>query len=158
MNDKLLSIIEKYKSRAGDGPEQDFMDKHTENVSILDGPGYAEIRKASDATQYHVRKPQHGNDAGDDEAVYEEYAEAINEAVEEFLEEATEEERETLEELFSTEEGYDEFVSYIFEEKDDEDDEEDEDDDEEEDDDDDDEVIDASPKIKKEGYGKKYKK
>ena len=149
-NEKLLSILEGYKAKSGD--EQNFMDKHTENMSIMDGPGYAEIRKATDAVSYINRDPVKGYNPGQDEEVYEEYADLINQAVEDFLEEASDEERETLEELFSTEEGYDEFVSMIFEKEDD-----DKDDDEEDDDDDDDEEdgeIETNPKVKKESKKK----
>jgi len=149
-NEKLLSILEGYKAKSGD--EQNFMDKHTENMSIMDGPGYAEIRKATDAVSYINRDPVKGYNPGQDEEVYEEYADLINQAVEDFLEEASDEERETLEELFSTEEGYDEFVSMIFEKEDD-----DEDDDDEDDDDDDDEEdgeIETNPKVKKESKKK----
>lgn len=149
MNEKLLSIIEKYEARSGD--EQNFMDKHTDNVSIFDGPGVAEIRKASDAVSYINRDPQKGYNPGEDEEVYEEYADLINQAVEDFLEEASEEEREALEELFATEEGYDEFVSMLFEEDDEEEDDDDEDD---EDDDDEEGEIETNPKVKKESKKK----
>ena len=155
-NEKLLSILEGYKAKSGD--EQNFMDKHTENMSIMDGPGYAEIRKATDAVSYINRNPVKGYNPGQDAEVYEEYADVINQAVEDFLEEASDEERETLEELFSTEEGYDEFVSMIFEKDEDDDDEDDDDDDEDDDDDvDDDEEdgeIETNPKVKKESKKK----
>ena len=147
MNEKLLSIIEKYEARSGD--EQNFMDKHTDNVSIFDGPGVAEIRKASDAVSYINRDPQKGYNPGQDEEVYEEYADLINQAVEDFLEEASEEDREALEELFATEEGYDEFVSMLFEEDD-----EEEDDEDDEDDDDEEGEIETNPKVKKESKKK----
>ena len=149
-NEKLLSILEGYKAKSGD--EQNFMDKHTENMSIMDGPGYAEIRKATDAVSYINRDPMKGYNPGQDEEVYEEYADLINQAVEDFLEEASDEERETLEELFSTEEGYDEFVSMIFEKEDDDDDDDDEDDDD--DDDEEDGEIETNPKVKKESKKK----
>ena len=158
MNEKLLSIIEKYEARSGD--EQNFMDKHTDNISVFDGPGVAEVRKASDAVSYINRDPIKGYNPGQDEEVYEELALEIEEAVNEFMAEASDEEREALEELFSTEEGYDEFVAMIMED----DDEDDEDDDEEDDDDDEDGEIEVNPKVKKEkgsqeeGYSKKYKK
>ena len=152
MNEKLLSIIEKYEARSGD--EQNFMDKHTENVSVMDGPGVAEIKKAVDAVSYYDREPVKGYNAGQDEEVYESMAQDIEAAVNEFMAEASDEEREALEELFSTEEGYDEFVAMIMEEDDDDED----DDDDEEDDDDEDGEIEVNPKVKKEGYGKKYKK
>ena len=158
MNEKLLSIIEKYEARSGD--EQNFMDKHTDNISVFDGPGVAEVRKASDAVSYINRDPIKGYNAGQDEEVYESMAQDIEAAVNEFMAEASDEEREALEELFSTEEGYDEFVAMIMEDDDEDDDEDDEDDEDE----DEDGEIEVNPKVKKEkdsqkeGYGYKKKK
>lgn len=152
MNEKLLSIIEGYKAKSGD--EQNFMDKHVDNISVFDGPGVEEIRRASDAVSFINRDPMKGYNPGQDEEVYEQFASEIEEAIQEFLEEADEEERQALEELFSTEEGYDEFVAMLMEEDD-----EDEDDDSEEDDDDTEEMdddseedgdIEVNPKMKKE--------
>ena len=128
MKDKLLEILEKYEARSGD--EEKFIEKHA--VAVLEGPGYAEIRAAIDFTSFADRE---GYKPGDDAAVYEEYAKTIQAAVDEFLEEASDEDRLALEELFSTEEGYDEFISSIMEDEDDED--------------EDDEVIEKNPKIKK---------
>jgi len=177
----LKSILEKYKQNGED--EQRFMDKHTENVSVLDGPGVEEIQKAARG----VSAAKHiGYKSDEDETVYEStdrfsiedikavlvtedidediiervenhlleaspsyFMQIIDSAVHSFREEATDEERAVIDEMLSTEEGYQELVGLIFEEDedDDEDDDEDEDDDDE---DDDDEVIDANPKMKKE--------
>jgi hypothetical protein len=154
MKDRLLEILEKYEARSGD--EEKFIEKHA--VAVLEGPGYAEIRAAIDFTSFAERS---GYSPGEDEAVYEEYAKTIQAAVDEFIEEASEEDRLALEELFSTEEGYDEFISSIMEDDKDDDEDEDEDDDEDEDEDDDedddeDEVVEKNPKLKKEA--KKAKK
>tara|TARA_B110000858_G_scaffold167512_1_gene195497 strand:- start:2348 stop:2812 length:465 start_codon:yes stop_codon:yes gene_type:complete len=154
MKDRLLEILEKYEARSGD--EEKFIEKHA--VAVLEGPGYAEIRAAIDFTSFAERS---GYSPGEDESVYEEYAKTIQAAVDEFIEEASEEDRLALEELFSTEEGYDEFISSIMEDDKDEDEDDDEDDDEDEDEDDDedddeDEVVEKNPKLKKEA--KKAKK
>jgi hypothetical protein len=188
----LKTILEKYKQNAED--EQRFMEKHTENVSVMDGPGVAEIEKAVKGHTYASRKEQRaGYDAGDDESVYEStetfsiedikavlsseeidediinrieshlvegspsyFLNIIDGAIETFREEATDEERELIDEMTSTEEGYQELVDLIFEEDDDEDD-DDEDEDDEDDDDDDKEVIKKKEKpsfLQKEKYKK----
>jgi len=144
MKDRLLEILEKYEPRSGD--EEKFINKHT--VVAMEGPGYAEIRAAVENSSFADRK---GYTPGEDEEVYEQHAADITQAVEDFLEEAS-----ALEELFATEEGYDELVAAIFESDDDDEDDDDEDDDEDDDDeDDDDEVeIETNPKVKKESKKK----
>ena len=142
----LKSILEKYKQNGED--EQRFMDKHTENVSVMDGPGVAELQKAMG----HTKKVKRIADQEGDE-VYEStdhfsiediksvlvtedidedtinrieqhlveaspsyFMEIIDNAVETFREEASEEERAIIDEMLSTEEGYQELVDLIFEE------------------------------------------
>lgn len=181
MSDTLKSILEKYKAKGAD--EQHFMDKHTDNVQVTDGPGAKEADAAAKKVKKSTRKPHHGYEPGEDEEVYESvdrfsiediksvlvteeldeeivdriektlleaspayFMQIVDEAVNAFVEEATDEERAILDEMLSTEEGYQELVDLIFEEDDDDDDEDDEDDEDEDDDDED--VIDPKPKLK----------
>jgi len=189
---ELQRILEKYKSRAGDdSDEQRFIDKHTDNVSVFDGPGVAEVQKAAQATSFVDRSMEHGYNPGQDEEVYESFSiedlrsvfksmdveqeiaeevvkslkesapshvlKVIDEAVQEYYDEASDEEKAVLDEMLSTDEGYEELLNQIFEEDDDEDEDEDDEDEDDEDDDEEDGDIDVNPKMK-EGYGKKYKK
>jgi hypothetical protein len=162
----LLTILEKYKSRSGeDSPEQDFFYKHTDNVSVFDGPGVAEIRAAIDAAPGHAVNTElrHGYKPDEDASVYEsfdieqvrialqeaeldeetiseieqsliedseiELHQMVGEAVADYYNNATEEEQQILDEMLSTDEGYEELLDMIFEnEEDDEDEEEDDED------------------------------
>lgn len=66
----LLNILEKYKARSGD--EQNFMDKHTENVQVTDAPGGEKGKEASDKMKKADRKSKRqGYEAGEDEEMYE---------------------------------------------------------------------------------------
>jgi hypothetical protein len=169
----LLTILEKYKSRAGeDSPEQDFFYKHTDNVSVFDGPGVAEIRAAIDAAPGHAVNTElrHGYKPDEDASVYEsfdieqirealqitgldedtineieqsliedaeiELHQMVGEAVADYYNSATEEEQQILDEMLSTDEGYEELLDMIFENGDEEDDEDEENDEDEEDDED----------------------
>lgn len=145
-NKKLINILEKYKAKGGD--EQRFMDKHTENVSVFDGPGVAEIDAAAKfVPTYDRSENNYGNNEGEDEEVYEEiesndpnyFLSIIDDAIKAVYAESDKEDRDILDEMFATEEGYEEFISMIFE-ADDED--EDEDETEEMDDEDEDEMDD----------------
>lgn len=159
MKSELTQILEKYKAKGGD--EQRFMDKHTDNISVFDGPGVEEISKAVDGVKAHNRfENNHGYESGQDEEVYEDlqYADAdptffmqiIEEAISEIYEESSDEEKQLMDEMFSTEEGYEEFITMILEADEDDDDEDDDEDDE------DDEIIEKKPKIK--SMREKYKK
>jgi len=163
MSNKLLNILEKYKAKGGD--EQAFMDKHTDNISVFDGPGVAEIEAASKfVPTYDRSENNYGNDEGDDEDVYEEldvsadpnyFLSIIDDAVKSVYAESNKEDREILDEIFATEEGYEEFISMVFEaDEEDEDDEDDtEEDDETDEEDDTEEMVDTKPTVKE-----KYKK
>jgi hypothetical protein len=73
-NFRLVSILEKYKSRAGeDSAEQDFVYKHTDNIEVFDGPGVAEIKAAIAAAPGHAihSDPRHGYKPDEDASVYE---------------------------------------------------------------------------------------
>jgi hypothetical protein len=75
MSTKLISILEKYKSRAGeDSDEQNFVYKHTDNIEVFDGPGVAEIKAAIAASPGHSinSDPRHGYRPDEDASVYEE--------------------------------------------------------------------------------------
>ena len=66
----LKNILEKYKARSGD--EQDFADKHTENVKVTDAPGKKEHDAIHDKAKMASRKGK-GYAPGEDEEVYEGY-------------------------------------------------------------------------------------
>ena len=169
---ELKRILERYKQNGED--EQRFMDKHTDNVADHDAPGSAEIKKASNVTKKKKRTADQEGDSvyetfsmediravlvSEDideevidriethliEASPEFFMNIIGDAIHQFREEATDEEKVVIDEMLSTEEGYEELIELIFEEDDD-----DDEDDDDEDDEDDDEVIDDKPKIKKE--------
>lgn len=74
------------------------------------------------------------------------YFNLIDDAINTFIEEASEEERAVVQEMISTEEGYQELLDFIFEEDDE--DEEDDDDDDEDDEDDDEEEYKAEVEVK----------
>lgn len=164
------------KRSGADGAEDDFIGKHTDNIEVTDAPvvGGGESHSPKNPDKMAPRKKHRkGYEPGEDADVYEstdfmyvdEIAEAmdlseetemyfnlIEEAIQEFIEEeASDEEKEVLEAWLQTEEGYSEFIQFIFEEDDD-------DDEDEEDDDDEDEeetsgkkgVIEKDPKLKKE--------
>lgn len=185
---ELQRILEKYKSRAGDdSDEQAFMDKHTDNISVFDGPGVEEVKRAVDAVSHNNADGHHGHTLEDAEDMYENFSiedlrsilesmevdsdftdelekalkesapshvlKVIDEAVRDYYDEATDEEKEMLDEMLSSDEGYEELINYIFEKHC----EECGDDPctcDDEDDDDEDGEIDADPEIKE----KKYKK
>jgi len=184
-NKVVKDILEKMKKVEGgylDQPEkgddeQSFIDKHVDNVQVTDGPGVEKENghphnggeKQAMAPRKKHRK---GYEPKEDAEVYETVSfdddlqtimenmtleestdflfEMIDEAVAEFIdEEATEEEAEIIREMFESEEGCAEFLELMFEEKckdcgc------------EECECDGDDDVIDDSPKLKKEKGSKK---
>lgn len=155
MNEKLIQIIEKYEPTGGD--ELAFMQKHTDNISVFDGPGVEEIRAAINSVGTFDRSENnYGNDAGDDEEVYE----SIANAIQGYLDESSEEEARELQSIIEDEESFLELISVIMEkeEEDDDDEDEDEDDeDEDEDEDEDDEKVDVKPTVK-EKKDKMYEK
>ena len=69
MSEYLSSILEKYKAKGED--EQRFMDKHTDNVQVTDGPGKKEHDAAAAKAKKHKRSPHKGYEPGEDEEVYE---------------------------------------------------------------------------------------
>jgi hypothetical protein len=70
MSDFLVNIIEKYKARSGD--EQDFMDKHTDNVEVTTAPGGEKGKEASEKMKKADRKnTRQGYEPGEDEEYYE---------------------------------------------------------------------------------------
>ena len=124
----LNNILEKYKARSGD--EQNFMDKHTDNVQVTDAPGGEVAKKAADKMKKHDRKKhRQGLTPEEEEDMYEEnedLLDVIDDMIRDYYEEeASAEEKEMLEEMMSSADGYSELVDMVFEEKDD-----DEDDDE----------------------------
>jgi TATA-binding protein-associated factor Taf7 len=154
----LNSILEKYKARSGD--EQNFMDKHTDNIQVTDAPGGDTAKKAVDKMKKHDRKKhRQGLTPEEEEDMYEsneDLLDTIDVMIREYYEEeASSEEKEMLDEMMSSAEGYQELVDMVFEEKD-KDDDEDDDDEEDDDDDDDDEneVIKKNPKLKKDEMDK----
>lgn len=76
----LKNILEKYKkvengpldqAEKGEG-ENNFIDTHTDNVSVFDGPGVEENIAAQNATSVFARaKNNMGYDEGESESVYE---------------------------------------------------------------------------------------
>lgn len=143
----LRSILEKYKKVEGghldpqrsgaDGAEDDFIGKHIDNVDTYEGPsvdadGRSHTPKNPDKMAPR-KKHRKGYEPGEDKSVYEEsdlsldedmkaFAYLVNEAVSEFYEEeATESEKQWLDEMLSTNEGYEELISALFEEDKDED-------------------------------------
>ena len=140
MSELLNNLLEVYKTAKG-GPEQAFVDKHTDNINTFDGPGVKEVKDAIDAVGYIKREPEnHGYDSGKDEEVYEELEDIVNE----LMDELDEEEQQILEDLLIEEDGFDQIFEMIEEAKkcDEEDDEEDYEEDDEEDEEDDDEEDD----------------
>lgn len=132
------------KRSGADGKEDDFIGKHTDNVDVKDAPGKVEHDKIEGAAKKIKRKPFKGYEPGEDEDMYESvdhvsldevdmteeefelmieedatfYLKMIDEAVQEFIdEEATEEEKELLDEMLSSDEGYEEFIDILFEGK-----------------------------------------
>lgn len=181
MNNTVKTILEKMKKvergyldqpEKGDD-EQRFIDKHIDNVATYDADGKEEHDDIHGAAQKADRKPHKGYDPGEDEEVYEStmdtdllsimedmsleestdfFFNVLEETIDEFFnEEATDEEKEILEDVFSSEENYAEFLEMIFEAEKCEDDEMDDEEDEDEEEDDEDEVIDTEPKMKKTG-------
>lgn len=141
----INTVLEKFK-KVDDGPldrkekgedEQRFIDKHVDNVMTHDAVGKDEHDKIHGAAALHSRKPNHGNDPGEAKDAYEEYDydemdlgemtleesidnmfDLVETVIEEFLEEeADTDEAEILREMLSTEEGYEEFLDILFEEK-----------------------------------------
>ena len=152
----LNDILEKYKARSGD--EQNFMDKHTDNVQVTDAPGGDTAKKVVDKMKKHDRKStRQGLEPEEEEDMYESeehLIDMIDEMIRDYYNaDASSEEQELLDEMLSSAEGYQELVDMIFESEDEDEDEDEEDDDEDEDeeddDDDDDEVIEKNPKLKK---------
>jgi hypothetical protein len=67
---ELIDILEKYKARSGD--EQNFMDKHTENIEVTDAPGGEKGKEASDKMKKADRKSKRqGYEPEEDEEMYE---------------------------------------------------------------------------------------
>lgn len=141
----INTVLEKFK-KVDDGPldrkekgedEQRFIDKHIDNVMTHDAVGKDEHDKIHAAADLHSRKPNHGNNPGEAADTYEEYEydeidlgemtleesidnmfDLIETVIEEFLEEeADTDEAAILREMLSTEEGYEEFLDILFEEK-----------------------------------------
>lgn len=135
----LNTILEKYKARSGD--EQNFMDKHTDNVNVTDAPHGDTAKKVIDKMKKHDRKKtRQGLEPEEEEDMYESnehLVDMIDVMIREYYEEdATPEEQELLDEMMSSAEGYQELVDMILisEDEDEDDDEEDDEDDEEDDD------------------------
>lgn len=119
--------------------EQDFIDKHVDNVEVTDAPGVKAQgghphNAGAKAKMAPRKKERKGYEPGEDAEVYESdqsfdaiaqllenmdengIANLIDEAIEEFIdEEATEEEASLVLEMLSTDEGTEEFMSWIFE-------------------------------------------
>jgi hypothetical protein len=67
---ELINILEKYKARSGD--EQNFMDKHTENIEVTDAPGGEKGKEASEKMKKDDSKGKRkGYEPGEDEEMYE---------------------------------------------------------------------------------------
>jgi hypothetical protein len=150
--DLLQDILEKMKKveggyldqdEKGQG-EQDFIDKHVDNVDVTDAPAVKAQKghphdAGSKAKMAPRKKHRKGYEPGEDAEVYESDFENsdlsqilenvisngseedltafINETIDEFLQtEASLEETALLEEMLSTEEGCQEFINWIFEE------------------------------------------
>lgn len=140
----LNDILEKYKARSGD--EQNFMDKHTENVQVTDAPYGDTAKKTIEKMKKHDRKKvRQGMEPEEEEAMYEseeQLVDMIDKMIREYYEDdASSEERALLDEMMSSAEGYQELIDMVFEETEKEED--------EEEDDDDDDVIEKNPKLKK---------
>ena len=139
MSELLTTILEKYVARSGpDSGEQDFVDKHTDNVNVTDAPGREGPSEGEKRKKAARKKFNQGeDDPEDEEAMYEEVD--IDEVIREYYEEATDEEREILDQMMESEESREELARWILEADEDEDGDddskEDEDEDEEEDDD-----------------------
>lgn len=147
----LNTILEKYKARSGD--EQNFMDKHTDNVNTTDAPGGDTAKKVIDKMKKHDRKAtRQGLDPEEEEDMYESnenLLDTIDAMIREYYEEeASAEEKELLDEMMSSAEGYQELVDMVFEEKDK------DDDDEDDENDDGDEIIEKNPKLNSKTEGK----
>ena len=70
MSTPLQSILEKYKAKSGD--EQNFMDKHTDNVDQTDGPGAKEVHDGAKKVKKADRKSnRQGYEPEEDAEVYE---------------------------------------------------------------------------------------
>ena len=152
MNKKLIEIIEKYEPTGGD--ELEFMKKHTDNVSVFDGPGVEEIRAAVESVGTFDRSANNfGNDQGDNEEVYE----SIANAIQGYLDESTEEEAKELQSIIEDEESFLELISVIMEKEEEEDEDDEDEDDDDEDEDEDDEKVDVKPTVK-EKKDKMYEK
>ena len=146
----LNTILEKYKARSGD--EQNFMDKHTENVQVTDAPHGDTAKKTIEKMKKHDRKKtRQGMEPEEEEGMYEseeQLVDMIDRLIREYYnDDASSEEREMLDEMMSSAEGYQELIDMVFEETEKDEDEDEEDEDEEDDDDDD--VIEKNPKLKK---------
>lgn len=146
----LNTILEKYKARSGD--EQNFTDKHTDNINTTDAPGGDTVKKVIDKMKKHDRKAtRQGLDPEEEEDMYEsneDLLDTIDTMIREYYdEEASAEEKELLDEMMSSAEGYQELVDMVFEEKDKNDDEDDENDDG-------DEIIEKNPKLNSKTKGK----
>lgn len=121
---KLNSILEKYRQYPHDGVsgeeggEQDFMDKHTDNVQVHAAPG-ADDAKAKNA-KHDRSSTNQGYEPGEDEEVYEMYEidGIIESIIDEYYAAASAEEIADLEAMLQTEEGQDMFLDAVFEELD----------------------------------------
>lgn len=169
-NNTLTDILEKYKKvERGyldnkDEGEENFIDKHIDNVQVTDHPSVEKEKghphNAGEKAKTAPRKKDNkGYEPGEDAKVYESvqeideeldnFLQIIEEAVDDFLmNDASEEEALLIREMFDTDEGYAEFMEMMMEA-----------DDYcdhcgekpcECDDDDDDETIEDQPKMKKE--------
>ena len=137
MSELLSTILEKYVARSGpDSGEQDFVDKHTDNINVTDAPGREGPSEGEKRKKAARRKVNQGEDDPEDEEAMYEQAE-VDSVIAEYYEEASEEEREVLDQMMETEEGRAELAQWILE-ADDEDDDSSEDDDEDDDSEEDD--------------------
>lgn len=150
MSELLSNILEKYVARSGpDSGEQDFVDKHTDNVNVTDAPGRegpSEGEKRKKAARSKVNQGE--DDPEDEEAMYEQAE--VDSVIAEYYEEASEEEREVIDQMMETEEGRAELAQWILEadENEDGDDDSEEDDEDEDEDDDDEDMNEAAADFK----------
>lgn len=137
MSNTLTDILEKYKKvergyldDKAEG-EQNFIDKHIDNVQVTDHPAITKEKghphNAGEKAKTAPRKKDNkGYEPGEDDKVYESvqeideeldnFLQLIEEAVDDFLaNEASEEEANLIREMFDTDEGYSEFMQMMME-------------------------------------------
>ena len=150
MSELLVNILEKYKARGED--EQNFADKHTDNVEVTNAPGREGSSEGEKRKKHNRAKNRQGYEPGEDEEVYEaRLLDIIDEAISELAEDLDDEERAALYEMIEDDTRYEEFVESVFAESDLEMflEESDEDDEDDEDEDDEEAEVETEPKEKK---------